>query len=110
MKRSLGKDERDWLNGVAQEAEDAVSQGQMKGVYEATRSLCNKGPRKAEIVKSKEGKLLTKEGEVKARWQQHFMEVLNRPVPEVANEVGETDVVNNSGDIERLKGRRSGAH
>ena len=60
----------------------------MKGVYEATRRLCYKGPRKAEMVKGKEGKLLTKEGEVKARWLEHFMEVLNRPVPEVANEVG----------------------
>ena len=67
--------------------EDAARQGQMKGVYGATRRLCNKGPRNAGMVKSKEGKLLTKEGEIKARWQEHFMEVLNRPVPEVATEV-----------------------
>ena len=99
MKRSLRKDKRDWINGVAQEAEDAVNQGQMKGVYQATRKLCNKGPRKAGMVKTKEGKLLTKEGEVKARWQEHFTEVLNRPVPEVATVVEEPDVVNNSIDI-----------
>ena len=66
VKRSLRKDKRDWINGVAQEAEDAVNQGQMKGVYEATRKLCNEGPRKAGMVKNKEGKLLTK-GEIKAR-------------------------------------------
>ena len=71
----------------------------MKGVYEATRRLCNEGPRKTGMVKNKEGKLLTKEGEVKARWQEHFKEVLNRPVPEVATEVEETDVVNNGIDI-----------
>ena len=59
VKRSLRKDKRDWINGVAQEAEDATSQGQMK-VYEATRRLCNEGPRKAGMVKNKEGKLLTK--------------------------------------------------
>ena len=70
--------------------------GQMRRVYEATRRLCNEGPRKAGMVKNKEGKLLTKEGEVKARWQEHFTEVLNRPVPEVATEVEEPDVVNNS--------------
>ena len=100
MKRSLRKDKRDWINGVVQEAEDAVSQGQMKGVYEATRKLCNEGPRKAEMVKNKEGKLLTKEGEVKARWQEHFTEVQkNRPVPEVATVVEEPDVVNDSIDI-----------
>ena len=99
VKRSLRKDKRDWINGVAQEAEDAASQGQMKGVYEATRRLCNEGPRKTGMVKNKEGKLLTEEGEVKARWQEHFKEVLNRPVPEVATEVEETDVVNNGIDI-----------
>ena len=42
---------------------------------------------------------MTKEGEVKARWQEHFTEVLNRPVPEVATVVEEPDVVNNSIDI-----------
>ena len=71
MKRSLRKDKRDWRNGVAQEAEDAASQGQMQGVYESTRKLYNEGPRKAGMVKNKEGK---------ARWQEHFAEVLNRPV------------------------------
>ena len=100
MKRSLRKDKRDWINGVTQEAEDAASQGQMKGVCEATSRLCNKGPRKAGMVKNKEGKLLTKEGEVKAKWQEHFTEVMNRPVPEVATEV-ERDVVNNIGEITR---------
>ena len=31
----------------------------MKGVYEATSRLCNEGPRKVGMVKSKEGRLLT---------------------------------------------------
>ena len=69
VKRSLRKNKRDWRNGVAQEAEDAASQGQMQGVHESTRRICNAGSRKAGMVKNKEGKLLTKEGEVKARWQ-----------------------------------------
>ena len=104
VKRSLRKDKRDWINGVAREAEEAASQGQLKGVYEATRRLCNEGPRKAGMVKSIEGKLLTKEDEAKARWKEHFMEVLNRPVPEVVIEMEEADVVNNSintGEITR---------
>ena len=41
------------------------------------------------MVKSKE-RLLTKEGEVKAIWQEHFIEISNRPVPEVVAEVDET--------------------
>ena len=105
VKRSLRKDKRDWINDVAQEAEDAVSQGQMNGVYEATRKLCNEGPRKTGMEKNKGGKLSTKEGEVKARWQEHFTEVLNRPVPEVATVVEEPDVVNNSIDIGEITKR-----
>ena len=35
----------------------------------------------------------TKEGEFKARCQKHFMEVLNRPVPEVIAEVDDTNVM-----------------
>ena len=55
------------------------------------------------MVKSKEARLLTKEGKVKARWQEHFMEVLNRPVPEFAAEVDKTNVVNdNSIDIREI--------
>lgn len=99
VKRSLRKDKRDWINSATQEAENAARQGQMKGVYEATTRLCNEGPRKVGTVKSKEGRLLTKEGEVKARWQEHFMEILNRPVPKVTTEVEEPDLVNNSIDI-----------
>ena len=110
VKRSLRKDKRDWRNGVAQEAEDAASQGQMQGVYEATRKLCNEGPRKTGMEKNKGGKLSTKEGEVKARWQEHFTEVLNRPVPEVATVAEEPDVVNNSIDIGEITRGRSGVH
>ena len=62
------------------------------------------------MVKNKEGKLLTKEGKVEARWQEHFTEVLNRPLPKVATEVEETDVVNNSIDIGEITRWRSGAH
>lgn len=90
-KRSLRKDKRDWVNNVAQEAEDAARQGQMKGVYEATRRLCNEGPKKVAMVKGKDGRLLTKEDEVKDRWREHFVEVLKRPVPEVTAEVGAGD-------------------
>ena len=104
VKGSLRKDKRDWINGVAREAEEAASQGQIKGVYKATKRLCNEGPRKVGMVKSKEGKLLTKEDEAKARWKEHFMEVLSRPVPEVVIEMEEADAVNNSintGEITR---------
>ena len=54
----------------------------MKEVYEATRKLRNSRPKRVDMVKSREGKLLTKEEEERKRWQEYFMEVLNRPDPE----------------------------
>ena len=61
----------------------------MKRVYEAARRSWNEGSKNVGMVKSKE-RLLTKEGEVKARWQEHFMKISNRPVPEVVAEVDKT--------------------
>lgn len=55
----------------------------MKGVYDATRRLCNDGPKRVGMVRSKEGRLSTKEDNIKARWPEHFVKVLNRPVSEV---------------------------
>ena len=93
VKSSLRKDKREWANNIAQGAEDAARQGQMKGVYEATRKLCNESPKRVDMVKDREGKLLSKEDEVRKRWKEHFMEVLNRPDPEtVAEVVGDSDI------------------
>ena len=65
----------------------------MKGVEKATRRLCNEGSKKVQMVNSKNGRLLTKEGDDKARWQEHFTEVLNRLSFEVVPEVDKTNVV-----------------
>ena len=40
-KRSLRNDKREWANSIALEAEHAAKLGQMKGIYDATRKLCN---------------------------------------------------------------------
>ena len=53
----------------------------MKGVYDATRKLCKDRPKNITMVKDKEGRLLTKDDEIRKRWRDHFTEVLNRPVP-----------------------------
>ena len=93
VKSSLRKDKREWANSIAQEAEDAARQGQMNGVYEATRKLCNEKPKRVDMVKDREGKSLSKEDEGK-RWQEHFMEVPNRPDPETVAEVVDDSDIN----------------
>ena len=48
---------RQWDDDVANEVENAANLGSMKGVYDATRNLCNDRPRNITTVKDKEGKL-----------------------------------------------------
>ena len=98
VKRSVRKDKREWAEHIAREAEDASSQGSMKGVYEATKKLCNEKPRHIDMVKDKDGNLLTKDDEIRKRWGEHFNELLNRPVPSsVADIDKETECID---DIE----------
>ena len=74
-----------------------ASQGNMKGVYEATKKLCNEKPRHIDMVKDKDGNLLTKDDEIRKRWGEHFDKVLNRPAPSsVADIDEETECIDNS--------------
>ena len=48
-------------------------------VVDITKTICNE--RQVDSIRDKHGKFRTKEGEVSARWKEHFSEVLNRPKP-----------------------------
>ena len=39
-----------------------------------------------DMVKNKDGVLLTNQDEIQKRWKEHFLAVLNRPAPEDAGE------------------------
>ena len=77
----MRRDKRKWIDDMVEDAEDAASRGQMKKVYEATRKICGVRANKVEMIRSKDGRMLSKEEEIKSRWKQHFEEVLNRPAP-----------------------------
>ena len=81
-KKSLRRDKRAWANELSKEAETAANNGNLKAVYDATRTLSGEWKRTLDVVKDKEGKLLTNEKDVQARWQEHFKDILNRPAPE----------------------------
>ena len=66
---------------LAREAEEAGRNGNLKEVHEFTKTLCNDRPRKMNMVKDQDGKLLTTKEEIRHRWQEHFDNVLNRPDP-----------------------------
>ena len=82
VKRSMRQDKRAWMEDIVKEAEENAQNGNMKGVYDATRKICNVFPKTSGAVKNKEGSILTKEDEVLQRWKEHFEEILNREEPE----------------------------
>ena len=62
MKKQFKKDKNDWVEKVAEEAQKAAEQGHLKTVYDATRKLSTKKGKTMDMIKSKEGVLLTKPG------------------------------------------------
>ena len=54
VKRSLRADKREWTNALARESEEAVRNGNLKGVHEVTKTLCKDRPRKMNIVKDQD--------------------------------------------------------
>ena len=96
VKQSLQQIKREWANDIASEAENAYKKGNMRGVYDSTKRLCNSQQKSMDAVKDKKGRLITTEREVMERWKEHFQEVLNRPEPEMFAHV----TTNNSAQLD----------
>ena len=56
--------------------------------------MCNDRPKRVDMVKDREGKVISKKDEVRKRGQEHFMEVLNRPYPETVAEAVDDSNIN----------------
>lgn len=68
VKEQLKKDKNDWTEKIAEEAQKAAEQGNLKTVYDVTRKLSNKKGRAMDMVKNKDGVLLTNHDENQKRW------------------------------------------
>ena len=62
----------------------------MKRLYEITRTLSGKNKARSRPVKDKNGETITDEAKERARWAEHFQEILNRPPPQVPPDVPPT--------------------
>ena len=66
----MTKDKRDYLDyldRLAYDAKTAANNGNMKGVYDMSKTICNKRSRYVDNIRDKDAKLLTKEVEVSER-------------------------------------------
>ena len=48
VKKSMRRDERQWLDRLANEAETSTNNGNIKGVYDITKLLSNERPNQCE--------------------------------------------------------------
>uniref|UniRef100_A0A8C3IT77 Endonuclease/exonuclease/phosphatase domain-containing protein n=1 Tax=Chrysemys picta bellii TaxID=8478 RepID=A0A8C3IT77_CHRPI len=81
VKRNIRKDKRDYVDGLAAEAEQAAYNGNMKQLYDITKRLSGKFSKPERPVKEKQGKSITEIEQQMNRWAEHFEELLNRPAP-----------------------------
>ena len=81
VKKSLKKDKEAYLNKLAEKAERAANTGQMRTLYQTTKSLSGKFRMPEVPVKDKDGKTIFEKEAQKKRWVEHFEGLLNRPPP-----------------------------
>ena len=94
VKRMTRENKRNYINSLADQAEEAANKGEQGKVYKITRIVCGRYHRSIDTpITDKQGRTLTSEAEVKARWAEHFSEVLNRPPPTAKAEIQEPETV-----------------
>ena len=82
VKKTIVQEKQNYVDKLAEAAEEAAKKGKMRDVYQYTRKLSGKFKKVSRPVKSKEGKTIASTNEQKQRWVEHFEEVLNRPDPD----------------------------
>ena len=81
VKRMTRADKKDYIEKLADEAEEAAGRNNLKTLYKINKQL-NNGFKNCDVpVKNKNGMVIEKEAEKLQRWKEHFESVLNRPDP-----------------------------
>ena len=81
VKRMTRADKKDYVEKLADEAEEAAGRNDLKTLYKINKQL-NNGFKNCDVpVKNKNGMVIEKEAEKLQRWKEHFESVLNRPDP-----------------------------
>ena len=72
VNRSIRKDKRNWINEQAKLAEEAEKKGDIRELFNITRTLSQRKFRMNRRVKTKSGTLLTAQEEQLKRLEEHF--------------------------------------
>ena len=81
VKKSAKCDKQNYIEALAQEAQEAAGKNNLKDLYMTTKKLAGKFRQTNTQIRDKQGRLLTTKEEQHQRWTEHFRELLNRPPP-----------------------------
>ena len=81
VKKQTRIDRQAWLDLKTLEAQNAADKNDTRTVYKVLKELSNTPNSQLVPIKSKDGKSLNSEDEIKNRWVEHFSSVLNQPQP-----------------------------
>ena len=82
LKKSVKTDNRNFVEGLAQEAEKAAASRNMKQLYDTKRKLTGKFEKSERPIRDKNGSVLMGADKQLNRCAEHFEELLKRPAPQ----------------------------
>ena len=92
VKTSARRDKRQYIEQLAEKAERAAEQKDMKTVYMTTKKLSGNWGQSQDIpLKAGNGTTITEERAKLERWKNHFQQILNRPDPPVLADIPEAN-------------------
>ena len=91
VKRSIKKDERDYIDDLVRQAETAARQGNLRDPYLVTKKLTGKFQQTDKPMMDKNRNPLTKTKEQLKQWAEHFRELLNCPTPDSPPDIPSTE-------------------
>ena len=80
MKKSVRRDQRNWIDNLSHQVEEAANQGNLKELFSITRVLSRKQIQRNWPIRNEDGTLLTNIEEQLKCWQEHFLKILNCPL------------------------------
>ena len=77
IRRRCIKDKENYVNEICRKVEQAQIQKKSKEVYDGIKKLTDKKTTRSQLIKDKNGNLLTDPDMIKDRWAEHFKELYN---------------------------------
>ena len=96
VERECIKAKDEWWNGKCEEVEELESKHESRAMHKKIKEITGQGFRKrgSNCIKSKDGKMLFDEDEIKTRWEEYVSELYNDDrgdPPEIEHDDGEGD-------------------